>query len=236
MNETNDEDRDAPAGPAVPAIPEPEAGSATAGHPNENPTVPIAPYADARPRENDQNETRPYPPFAFPWEAVERQNPPAPPAPIQPYGQPPAAPAQYTQPQPPQQYAPPAQPPPQYYAPPQQNYGASAYPTQPNYPPPGYPGAAPYGGYGPVPVRIVTNGTATAALVLGICGFILMGIPFGIGLVFGGIPDILAVVLGIVALNNNAARAGVGRGPAVVGLVLGSVSLLSVFIGAGWLW
>ncbi|PPF79791.1 hypothetical protein C5B96_12180 [Subtercola sp. Z020] len=80
------------------------------------------------------------------------------------------------------------------------------------------------------------NGFATAALVLGICGFVLMGIPFGIGLLLGGIPDVLAVVFGIVALTRAPLLGGVGRAPAIVGIVLGGVSLLSVGIGAGWLW
>jgi hypothetical protein len=82
----------------------------------------------------------------------------------------------------------------------------------------------------------VKNGLATASLVLGICGFVLMGIPLFIGWFLGGIPDILAVILGIVALNSAAARAGVGKAAAIVGLVLGGVSLLSAFIGAGSIW
>jgi hypothetical protein len=89
---------------------------------------------------------------------------------------------------------------------------------------------------GPTVLVAATNGYAAAALILGICGFVLMGIPLGIGLFLGGTPDILAVILGIVALNSPAGRAGIGRGPAVIGLVLGGVSLLSVFIGAGTLW
>ena len=63
-----------------------------------------------------------------------------------------------------------------------------------------------------------------------------MPIPFFIGWFVGGIPDIIAVILGIVALNNDAARRHVGKPMAVVGIVLGGVSLLSVFIGAGSIW
>jgi hypothetical protein len=82
---------------------------------------------------------------------------------------------------------------------------------------------------------VQSNGYATAALVLGICGFVLMGIPFFIGIVLGGLPDLLAVAFGIAGISR-AGRIRRGMGAAVTGLVLGSVSLLSVFLGAGWLW
>lgn len=85
-------------------------------------------------------------------------------------------------------------------------------------------------------VAVTANGYASAALVLGISGFLLMGIPFLIGLVFGGIPDVLAVVFGVVGLGRASALGGVGRGAAVAAIVLGGVSLLSVSVGAGWLW
>lgn len=73
-------------------------------------------------------------------------------------------------------------------------------------------------------------------MVLGIIGFVLMGVPFFIGWIIGGVPDLIAIVLGIVGLNNEAARRGIGKGMAIVGIVLGGVSILSVFLGAGWLW
>jgi hypothetical protein len=82
----------------------------------------------------------------------------------------------------------------------------------------------------------VGNAPATASLVLGIIGFVFMPIPFFIGWFLGGIPDLIAVNLGIVALNNDAARRHVGIPMAVVGLVLGGFSLLSGFIGAGSIW
>jgi hypothetical protein len=66
-------------------------------------------------------------------------------------------------------------------------------------------------------------------------GFVLMGIPFFIGIVLGGLPDLLAVAFGIAGISR-AGRIRRGMGAAVTGLVLGSVSLLSVFLGAGWLW
>jgi hypothetical protein len=86
------------------------------------------------------------------------------------------------------------------------------------------------------PIVIATNGYATASLVLAICGFFLMGIPFFIGWFLGGIPDMLAVVFGIVALNRPAPFNQVGRGKAIAGIIIAGISLLSVFIGAGSIW
>ena len=71
-----------------------------------------------------------------------------------------------------------------------------------------------------------------AALVLGIIGFVLTPIPLSIGLTLGGTLDVLAVVFGIVRAN----KAGVGKGTAVAGLVLGGLALLSTFAGAGTVW
>jgi hypothetical protein len=89
---------------------------------------------------------------------------------------------------------------------------------------------------GPTTVVVARNGAATASLVLGICGFVLMGIPLFIGWFLGGIPDLLAIILGIVGLVNPAAKHGLGRGTAITGLVLGGVSILTVFVGAGSVW
>ncbi|TPW77177.1 DUF2510 domain-containing protein [Schumannella soli] len=122
----------------------------------------------------------------------------------------------------------PAAPQPQYatpqpqYATPQPQYGTPHYAAQP--------------GYGAQPMVIQRHGMATAALVLGICGFVLMGIPFFIGIFLGGPLDIVAVILGIVALTRLNQKQGVGKVPAIFGIVLGGVSLLSVFVGAGWIW
>lgn len=87
--------------------------------------------------------------------------------------------------------------------------------------------------YAPAPVA--RNGAAVAALVLGIAGFVLTPIPLFIGLILGGIPDVLAIVFGIVALVR-ASRVRVGTAPAVWGLVLGGLGFLSIFIGAGTIW
>ncbi len=79
------------------------------------------------------------------------------------------------------------------------------------------------------------NPAAVAALVLGICGFLAMGIPFFIGWFIGGPLDILAVVFGIVGIAR-AQAVRVGLAPAIVGLVLAAVSLLTVPFGAGTIW
>jgi hypothetical protein len=84
--------------------------------------------------------------------------------------------------------------------------------------------------------RVGTNYAAVSALVLGIVGFVLMAVPFFIGWFIGGIPDILAVIFGIIGLNNAGARRSVGKPLAIVGLVAGGVSLLSVLVGAGSVW
>ncbi|GAA2082125.1 hypothetical protein GCM10009840_17750 [Pseudolysinimonas kribbensis] len=91
----------------------------------------------------------------------------------------------------------------------------------------------------PAPVVVVrqpSNGFAVAALVLGIVGFVLMGIPLFIGWFLGGIPDILAVILGIVGIVKARELGNRGLALAIVGLCLGGVSLLSVFLGAGSVW
>jgi hypothetical protein len=79
------------------------------------------------------------------------------------------------------------------------------------------------------------NRVATAALVLGIIGIVLIPIPFFIGFVFGGIPGLLAVILGIVGLGRSAsARSGFGS--ALAGLILGGLVLLAIPLGGGILW
>jgi len=83
---------------------------------------------------------------------------------------------------------------------------------------------------------IMTNAAATASLVLGICGFILMAIPFFIGWFIGGPLDILAIIFGIVGLSRTITIGRVGTASAIVGIVLGGLSLLSVSIGAGSIW
>jgi hypothetical protein len=80
------------------------------------------------------------------------------------------------------------------------------------------------------------NPAALAALILGICGFLLTPIPFFIGLFLGGIPDILAIIFGIVGLVKAPKVGGRGFALALVGLILGGLGFLSIFTGAGTIW
>lgn len=110
----------------------------------------------------------------------------------------------------------------------------SAYGTPPPYgATPTYQTPLPQPYYGaPVPAK---NAQAVAALVLGIVGFVLTPIPLFIGLFLGGIPDILAVIFGILGIVR-ANKTGIGKGMAIAGLVLGGLGVLSTFIGAGTIW
>jgi hypothetical protein len=63
-----------------------------------------------------------------------------------------------------------------------------------------------------------------------------MAIPFFIGWFAGGIPDILAIVFGIVGLGRRGGHANAAKGVAIVGISLGVISLASVFVGAGSVW
>lgn len=79
------------------------------------------------------------------------------------------------------------------------------------------------------------NGFAVAAFVLGLFGFLVTWIPFFIGLFLGGLPDVLAIVFGILGIVR-ANRVHRGMGLAVTGLVLGGLAFLSIFVGAGTVW
>ncbi|MGN8050580.1 hypothetical protein ACTJKO_12910 [Curtobacterium sp. 22159] len=74
-----------------------------------------------------------------------------------------------------------------------------------------------------------------AALVLGIFGFLVTGVPFFIGLLLGGIPDVLAIIFGICGIIR-ANRVRRGAAMAVTGLVLGALAFISIFFGAGTFW
>lgn len=80
------------------------------------------------------------------------------------------------------------------------------------------------------------NGFATAALVLGIFGFVVTPIPLFIGLFLGGLPNLLAIVFGIVGIVRANRLGGKGMAMAVVGLVLGSLATIAIFFGAGTVW
>ena len=79
------------------------------------------------------------------------------------------------------------------------------------------------------------NGVAVAAFVLGLFGFLVTWIPFFVGIVLGGVPDVLAIVFGIMGIVR-ANRVRRGMSLAVVGLVLGGLAFLSIFVGAGSVW
>jgi len=81
-----------------------------------------------------------------------------------------------------------------------------------------------------------SNGFAVAALVLGVSGFLLMVIPLFIGWVLGGIPDVLAVIFGVLGMVRARKVDGRGLVPALIGLSLAVVSLGSVSFGAGSSW
>lgn len=80
-----------------------------------------------------------------------------------------------------------------------------------------------------------SNGMAVAAFILGLWGFLTTWIPFGIGLLLGGLPNLLAIIFGIVGIVR-AGQVHRGMGLAVTGLILGSLAGVSIFFGAGWLW
>ena len=81
-----------------------------------------------------------------------------------------------------------------------------------------------------------TNGFAVAALILGIWGFCTTWIPFFIGFFLGGLPDLLAVIFGIIGITRANRPGGTGLTMAVFGLVLGGLALISIFFGAGTIW
>jgi hypothetical protein len=112
--------------------------------------------------------------------------------------------------------------------------------------PPPMPSAAPItfgtpvGSVAPAYVAVTAapqgNGMAVAALILGIWAFCVTWIPLFIGLFLGGIPAVLAVAFGITGIARSGARGGQGLPLAIVGLILGGLAFLSIFIGAGTVW
>ena len=84
--------------------------------------------------------------------------------------------------------------------------------------------------------RQLSNGFAIAALILGCCGAVFTVVPFLIGLVLGGIPDILAILFGVLGVLRGRLLDGKGIVPSIVGGTLGCLSLVGITLGAGWLW
>lgn len=97
------------------------------------------------------------------------------------------------------------------------------YPAPPPLPPEAYPTYSggqgyEYGGYGAPPVRR-RNGMGTAALVMGIAGFLI------------GPASILAIVFGRIGLNRVARGEATNRGMAQAGFVLGIITLALWILG-----
>jgi hypothetical protein len=86
----------------------------------------------------------------------------------------------------------------------------------PGFPPPDQPyGTAPYDSYRPGRPQ-GTNGQAIGALVAGI---------IGVPLCFCGIPSIIAIVLGVLAMNETKRAGQEGHGMAVAGVIIGGIGL-----------
>lgn len=121
---------------------------------------------------------------------------------------------------------PPAYPPPPDYPPPSPGYGA--YPPPPPGPPGygGHPGGygTPYDPYGP-PVPMGTNNLATASLVTSIIGALL-----SLFCCLGGFLPVVAIVLGIAALNQIRQTNQQGRGLAIAGIVIGAVTVVLLIV------
>lgn len=90
----------------------------------------------------------------------------------------------------------------------------------------------------PPPVMVpaqVTNMPAAFALAAGIVGFVVTGIPL-VGVFIGGPIDIVAIICGIWGLNRTITVGRTGTAPAIIGIVLAGISLLSIPFGAGTIW
>jgi len=81
----------------------------------------------------------------------------------------------------------------------------------------------------------ITNTPAAFALACGIVGFLVTGIPL-VGIFIGGPIDIVAIICGIWGLNRTISIGRTGTAPAIIGIVLAGISLLSIPFGAGTIW
>lgn len=95
--------------------------------------------------------------------------------------------------------------------PPDSGAPSSGWGSAPGSPGYGDPGGAPQG---------TSNGTGTAALVLGILGLLTSW------LVFGGLLGLVAIVLGAIGLGKVRKREASNKGSAIAGIVLGVLSIL----------
>jgi Protein of unknown function (DUF2510). len=121
-----------------------------------------------------------------------------------------------------------------------EGYGSPTYPSPPYACAPMRSAPYPpwYGTPSPYATRqgARTNGFALAALIVGACGLVLTAVPFLIGLVVGGIPDLLAIAFGVVGIVHSRVLGGAGLTPAILGVALGTIGLCAIPLGAGWLW
>lgn len=124
--------------------------------------------------------------------------------------------------------APGYEPPPAYPPPP-------SYPSPVSYghpaPPPGpYPPPAPYGGYPPPfpdpydPYRsaapVGTNGMAIGSLICSL-----------LGLLFCGVPSIVGVILGFIAMGQTKRTGQDGYGLALAGVIIGALTVVLMVVG-----
>jgi hypothetical protein len=150
----------------------------------------------------------------YPW----WPNPPAPIDPQPPIDYPDYAPGYFPAPPPAPPYG---YPPPHPAVPP-------GYPGSPGYDgppggPPSYP--SPYGPYRIAPSG--ANSLAVGSLVTSIAG-VVVGIPLTMFCYVGLLIPIVAIVLGIVALDQIKRNNQTGRGPAIAGIAFGSATLVLV--------
>lgn len=101
---------------------------------------------------------------------------------------------------------------------------ASPSPDQGGTPPPpsgwGSPHGSPAYDAPGGPPQGTSNGTGTAALVLGILGLLTSW------LVIGGLLGLVAIVLGVIAMGKVRRNEASNRGSAIAGIVLGALSIL----------
>lgn len=83
---------------------------------------------------------------------------------------------------------------------------------------PGYPVSPAYDPYGTAPIQPGTNGKAIGALVTA-----LVGLPFCFAC---GIPSIVAMVLGVIAMNETKRTGQQGRGLALAAVIIGAGTLV----------
>jgi hypothetical protein len=173
-------------------------------------------------REESRDEPAPFPHPDQPWPDQSRPDQPQPQP--QPWQQYPQAPVNYPEYPPP--YPPQPPPVPQYGYPPQHG-GPIGY----GGPPPGYP-AGPYDPYQAYPASPgqgyphQTNGLAIASLITSI-----VSLPLTVFCFIGLLVAVVAIVLGVVALNQIKQTYQQGRGLAIAGIAVGSAVVALALVG-----